>query len=467
MEIQNQNPMENTNQNQPAFSNANKGSFLQSNTAKMIMVGILTLVLLIPLQFVKELIYERSERKKEVVNEVTQLWGEDVFFYGPMLKIPYKSYTETAVVDSRTKQTVIQRKASLHYAYFFPEKLNNTSDIKKNTSLKRGIYNNVVFTADMKFDGNFSKPNFAKLGIKEEDLLWDKAALVVKTTNLKSIKSDLNIKLNNQTFTFESKDEEDNFYGTLETSAFDYKTLAANNSLNFNFTMKYNGSNSVKFIPIGKTTQISLNSDWESPSFEGMFAANDTTKTISKKGFHADWKILHINRSFSQQHDSKIPNLNEYSFGVKLIETVDEYQQNERASKYGFLVIGLTFLIFFLIQSVNKINIHIFQYTMLGLALIMFYTLLISITEHSSFSLAYLIASVAVIGMIVLYSVSILKTKKFPLFIGLALSGLYAFIYVIIQLENYALLVGSIGLFIILGLVMYFSRKIDWNNNGN
>ena len=146
---------------------------------------------------------------------------------------------------------------------------------------------------------------------------------------------------------------------------------------------------------------------------------------------------------------------------------MDEYQQNERAVKYGFLVIGLTFLIFFLIQSVNKINIHIFQYTMLGLALIMFYTLLISITEHSSFSLAYLIASVAVIAMIVLYSISFLKTKKFPMFIGLALGGLYSFIYVIIQLENYALLVGSIGLFIILGLVMYFSRKIDWNNGNS
>lgn len=460
-----ENQEQNTAQNPTVVINAKP--FLQSATAKMIMVGILTLVLLIPLQFVKELIIERSERKKEVVSEVTTLWGEDVYFYGPILRVPYKSYTETAVLDSRTKQTTVQRNASVNYAYFFPEKLNNTSNIKKNTSLKRGIYNNVVYTADMQFEGHFGKLNFDKLGIKEEDLLWDKAALVVKTTNLKSIKSDLNIKLNNQAFNFESKDEDDNFYGMLETGSFNYKGLAPAEKLDFRFTMKYNGSNSVKFIPIGKTTQISLNSDWESPSFEGMFAANDTTKTISKEGFHADWKVLDINRSFSQQYTNKLPNLNEYSFGVKLIETVDEYQQNERASKYGFLVIGLTFLIFFLIQSVNKINIHIFQYTMLGLALIMFYTLLISITEHSSFSLAYLIASVAVIGMIVLYSVSILKTKKFPLFIGLALGGLYTFIYVIIQLENYALLVGSIGLFIILGLVMYFSRKIDWSNANN
>lgn len=461
--------MENENQktaqnDQPVANIAVKTSFLQSNTAKMIMVGFLTLVLLIPLSFVEELIFERAQRKKEVVKEVAQLWGEDVFFYGPVLRVPYKSYSETSVIDPNTKQTIIERKATIDYAYFFPDQLRNTSNIKKNTSLKRGIYNNVVFTADMKFDGSFGKLNFEKLGIKEEDLLWDKAALVVKTTNLKSIKSDLNIKLNNQTFNFESKAEDDTFYGTLETNRFDYKTLAVNNKLAFNFTMQYNGSNSVKFIPVGKTTQINLNSDWESPSFEGMFAANDTTKSINDKGFHADWKILDINRSFSQQYISKVPNLNSYSFGVKLIETVDEYQQNERAVKYGFLVIGLTFLIFFLIQSVNKINIHIFQYTMLGLALIMFYTLLISITEHSSFSLAYLIASVAVIAMIVLYSISFLKTKKFPMFIGLALGGLYSFIYVIIQLENYALLVGSIGLFIILGLVMYFSRKIDWNN---
>lgn len=464
--------MENENQKtdqqiQPVTNNAAKTSFFQSNTAKMIMVGILTLVLLLPLSFVEELIFERSERKKEVVSEVTQLWGEDVFFYGPILRVPYKSYSETSVIDAKTKQTIIERKATIDYAYFFPDKLNNTSNIKKNTSLKRGIYNNVVYTADMKFDGSFGKLNFEKLGIKEEDLLWEKAALVVKTTNLKSIKSDLNIKLNNQPFTFESKEEDDDIYGTLETNRFDYKTLASNNQLDFNFTMKYNGSNSVKFIPVGKTTQVHLNSDWESPSFEGMFAANDTTKSVSDKGFHADWKILDINRSFAQQYITKVPNLNSYSFGVKLIETVDEYQQNERAVKYGFLVIGLTFLIFFLIQSVNKINIHIFQYTMLGLALIMFYTLLISITEHSSFSLAYLIASVAVIAMIVLYSISFLKTKKFPMFIGLALGGLYSFLYVIIQLENYALLVGSIGLFIILGLVMYFSRKIDWNNSNS
>ncbi|WP_300565698.1 cell envelope integrity protein CreD [Flavobacterium sp.] len=453
-------------ENQMQNENQNKGSFFQSTTAKMMMVGLLTLVLLIPLEFVKGLIVERSQRKKEVVDEVAQLWGKDVYFYGPIMSVPYKTYEEYDVTDPKTKTVTIQKKAVIEYAYFFPEKLNNKSNIKKNTTLKRGIYNNVVFSANMNFEGYFGKPNIEKLGINEADLLWDKATIIVKTTNLKSIKSDLNIKLNNQNLNFESKPEEtETFYGTLETSQFDYKTLASNGKIDFNFVMQYNGSNSVKFIPVGKTTVINLDSDWESPSFEGTFAANDTTKTINKTGFHADWKILDINRSFSQQYAGKIPNLNEYSFGVKLIETVDEYQQNERASKYGFLVIGLTFLIFFLIQSISKIGIHIFQYSMIGLALIMFYTLLISITEHSSFALAYIIAGISVIIMISAYSISILKNKKFPVFIGLSLTALYTFIFVIIQLENYALLVGSIGLFLILGAVMYFSRKIDWGNN--
>lgn len=452
--------MENSeNQNQPL------ASFFQSATAKMIMVGVLTLFLLIPLEYVKSLIFERSERKKEVVNEVTELWGKEVRFYGPALRIPYKTYTETSVVDAKTKQVQIQTTTHIAYAYFFPEQLKNKSAIQKNTSLKRGLYNNVVFTANMGFEGYFGKPNFEKLEINNEDVLWDKAVIIVKTSNLKSIKSDLNIKLNNQSFVFESKAQEEKFYGEIETNSFDFNLLKAEERINFNFSMRYNGSNSVKFIPVGKTTTVSIDSDWESPSFEGSFAANTDSKTITEKGFHADWKVLHINRPFAQEHLEKMPNLDEFLFGVKLIETVDQYQQNERAAKYGFLVIGLTFLIFFLIQSISKISIHIFQYSMIGLALIMFYTLLISITEHSSFTLAYIMASVSVIVMIVLYSFSILKVKKFPLFIGTALAALYTFIFVIIQLENYALLVGSIGLFLILGAVMYFSRKIDWKQN--
>lgn len=438
-------------------------NLFQSNTAKLLIIGFLTLVLLIPLLFVQDLIRERSARKKQMVNEVTELWGSDIYFYGPILKVPYVTYETYNITNPKTGTTTIEKKQIEKFAYFFPNELKSASKVKKNEGLKRGIFNHVVFTANMNFSGSFSDLNLDKLNLSEENIQWNKASLIVQTTNLKSIKSELKIKINNKIFSFEPQQENETQYSELATESFDYKTVATNNSLNFNFNISYNGSNSIKFIPIAKNSFYSVASDWNSPSFEGSFAANDTTKSITNRGFYADWKILDINRTFSQQYIEKLPNLDAYLFGVKFIKTVDEYQQNERASKYGFLVIGLTFLIFFLIQITSKTTIHIFQYTMIGLALILFYTLLISITEHSSFSLAYSIASVSVIGLIGLYSYSILKNKKFALFIVLALCSLYTFIFVIIQLEDYALLVGSIGLFAILAAVMYFSRKIEWN----
>jgi inner membrane protein len=419
-------------------------SFFQSTTAKMIMVGILTLVLLLPLSFVQELIYERSQRQKEVVAETTSKWGESVYFYGPILKIPYK--------DPLTLQ--------MENAYFFPEKLNNTSTTEIKTPLQRSIYKSNVFTTKMQFNGNYANPNFTKKNVPNENIIWDKASIVIRTTNLKSVKDEVKIKIGNSSYTFEPihNTQANDSIESLETGYINFNTIQ---NSNFNVTINYNGSKRISIAPIGKTTNAKMTSNWASPNFNGSFIPND--KQITDKGFDATWKISHFNRPFAQENFEVLPDLSKYAFAVDFITPVDEYQQNERASKYGFLVIGLTFLIFFLIQSISKISIHIFQYVMIGIALIMFYTLLISITEHSSFGFAYAIAGTSVVALISMYSISILKDRKFPTFIGLSLSVLYTFIYVIIQLEDYALLVGSVGLFLILAAVMYFSRKIEWN----
>ncbi len=437
----------------------NEIPFYQTTTAKIIMVGLLALFLLIPLAYVQSLIEERADRKKDVVQEVTKSWGTDVHIYGPILRIPYLVYEQTTLLNPATNKQEISTTKSTAYAYFFPKKLELKSKIQNDNSLKRGLYNVVVFSTDINCAGTFSTPNFKKLQIDEANVLWNQATILVKTTNLKSSKGNLNLKVNETNLTFESKENTDKYFDDLESDVFD---LTENKNLKFQFQMKYNGSNSVKFVPIGKNTNVSIDSDWQNPSFEGNFSANTNSKSITKEGFHVEWNVSQVNRPFSQEYAEFLPQLNEYLFGVKLIETVDEYQQNERASKYGFLMIGLTFLIFFLIQTISKISIHIFQYGMIGLALVLFYTLLISITEHSSFKIAYGIATFAVIVMLFLYTLSILKSRKFSIFIALALASLYSFIYVIIQLENYALLVGSVGLFLILGIVMYFSRKIDW-----
>jgi len=421
-----------------------KVPFFQTTTAKMIMVGILTLVLIIPLALVQELIVERSQRQKEVITETTAKWGNSVYFYGPILKVPYKDPMSGAN----------------NYAYFFPETLNNKTEVTMVKPLERSIYKSNVFTTKMQFDGNYTNPNFASKGIPAENIYWNRAKILIRTTNLKSLKDEVKMKIRKQNLAFESVASGTNdSIESLETNYFDFQSLQ--NDTKFNFTISFNGSKQVKMVPIGKTTDAKMTSNWNSPIFNGNFSP--ISREITDNGFEANWKILHFNRPFAQSYFDILPDLGKYAFAVDFITPVDEYQQNERASKYGFLVIGLTFLIFFLIQSISKINIHIFQYSMIGIALIMFYTLLISITEHSSFSFAYLIAGASVIIMISLYSISILKDKKFPMFIGASLSVLYTFIYVIIQLEDYALLVGSIGLFFILAAVMYFSRKIEWN----
>ncbi|NDP27308.1 MAG: cell envelope integrity protein CreD [Flavobacterium sp.] len=443
-------------------------NFIKSNTAKMIMVGLLTLFLLIPLEFVKNLITERSQRQGEVITEINDKWGESVFFYGPILKVPYTSYEETLSINEKTKETVKQRKAYTKFAYFFPEELKVKSKVNTKV-LNRNNYESAVFSSKMKFEGNYIQPDFSSKEIANEDIEWNKATILIQTTNLKSIKEEVKINFGNTNFTFEPVYNSNSKTTTeaLETGYIDLSKILNQEKTTFRFDITYNGSQQIKMVPIGKTTQMNMESNWASPSFTGNFLPDDKTKQISANGFVSDWKILHINRAFSQQTFDNLPDLKQYAFGVDFVIPVDQYQQNIRASKYGFLVIGLTFLIFFLIQSISKIKIHIFQYTMIGLALIMFYTLLISITEHSSFTKAYIIAGIAVITLITLYSVAILKNRKFPLFIGASLSSLYTFLYVIIQLENYALLVGSIGLFAILAAVMYFSRKIDWSSSNS
>ncbi len=433
-------------------------------TVKMLMVGALIAVLMIPLTYIKFLIIERAERQTSVVNEINEKWGKEVLLYGPILKVPYKTYTET-IHNKGKKNESTETEEKINYAFFFPESLNTKATVNPEKK-HRGIYETAVYKTKMEVDGNFSKPDFKSIGVKDEDIIWDKAKIIIKTSNLKGINNQIKITLNKNTYFFKPKYENQNQFNDnirlhrLESSSLN-KTDITNELSTFKIDIDINGSESLKIIPIGKETNMNVISNWDNKSFIGNYLPYEKGENLT--GFNAKWKVLQINRPFSQQYFYKIPDLNEFAFGVSFMIPVDQYLQSERATKYGYLVICLTFLIFFLIQSLSKINIHPFQYMMIGLALTMFYTLLISITEHSDFFRAYLIASISVIALITLYSKSILKSFKFPLFIFLSLGSLYTFIYVIIQLENYALLVGSIGLFTILGIVMYASRKIKWN----
>ena len=435
--------------------------FRNSISAKMLTVGFLILILLIPLGFVKDLIRERGFRQAEVIEEINTKWGNQVVLNGPILKIPYHIYVEEKVFDEKTKTFLTSQKPERHYAYFFPWELDIQSKVQTKP-LERGIYESVVFSSENVIRGKFTKLNFAVKEIKEEDILWDKATLLFKTSNLKGIRNTVKVSLGEKEYALKPKFD-NSFMNTLESGYLSDLENIQEQALSFQSNISINGSNQLQFIPIGKETMVNMKSNWHSPSFNGNFLPDTEGKKITDAGFEAKWKVLETNRRFGQYFFDNLPDLSQFSFGTEFLVPIDDYQKTERTSKYGLMIIGLTLLVFLLIQISSKIPIHPFQYLMIGLALVMFYTLLISISEHQNYLVAYLISGIAVVALITTYSRSILKHPKFTLLVLGSMFSLYAFIFVIIQLEDFALLVGSIGLFIILGIIMFTSRKIDWN----
>jgi inner membrane protein len=228
----------------------------------------------------------------------------------------------------------------------------------------------------------------------------------------------------------------------------------------FQMKLSLNGSGQISFLPLGKETTVQLTSTWKNPSFTGLFLPDE--RIVNDNGFSAKWKILHLNRNYPQQWTGKNEKALESAFGAKFFCPVDEYQKSMRSAKYAVLFILLTFVAFFLTEVTNRTRVHPVQYLLIGFAICLFYLLLLSIAEHTSFAVAYLISATASLLLVTGYSRVILASSPMALMVGSLMSSLYGFLYVTMQLEDYALLFGSIGMFVVLGVVMFLTRKIDW-----
>lgn len=225
------------------------------------------------------------------------------------------------------------------------------------------------------------------------------------------------------------------------------------------------GSTQLFFVPTGKDTEVTLEGPWANPSFDGEFLPE--TRLVTDTSFKATWKILHYNRPFSQAWTEAGTALTGADFGARLLIPVDQYQKSIRTAKYGVLIILLTFVSLFLVEIIQKIRIHSFQYLLIGVALIIYYTLLLSFSEHLGYNLAYLISSLATVMLVSLYTRTFLSNWLMVSFFFGVISFFYGFIFVIIQLQDYSLLLGSIGLFLVIAAIMYFSRNIKWYNDSN
>jgi inner membrane protein len=289
---------------------------------------------------------------------------------------------------------------------------------------------------------------------------FEKAKIVVGLPNLRGLTDNVTLKFGG--ITYDMVAETGNLKGL--SCEVDLSRVLAGETVDFSLVLPFKGAGDLMFAPFGQTTTVSLTSDCTTPSFTGYYLPDE--RQVTDTGFQAEWKVLAINRDYPQVlNDSFFEYRTEFgysSFGVELKVPVEQYLQTDRAIKYAFLIILLTFAAVFFVEMRKAKPIHPVQYLLIGIALIVFYTLLLSFSEHINFGLSYLIACVMTIAMIVVFMASITKDKKTALGIGLLLAVLYTFVYVLLQLESYALLVGSVGLFIILGIAMFATQKIDW-----
>lgn len=425
------------------------GKINQSITFKALVIGFLTIILLIPGIMIQDLIRERQDRSVETIEKINAKWSNAQTICGPVLTIPYT----TTHVDVNNK-TVFQQ----HTISITPENLNIDTQLFPEERYY-GIYKTILYKSEIDLSGNFDKINYQKTD--NSTIHWEQAYLTIGVSDLRGITENISFTLDNKQYPVEAAGNYDRLMGKiLVVSLNNADTLLTGQPLNFNCKIKLNGSSNINFIPIGKTSKVHVAGTWKSPGFIGNFSPEHT---ITENGFDANWSVLRFNRSIPETWiDNQVETFEDASFGVNLIDPVNHYQQNMRSAKYAFMFIALTFVVFFFVEILTKKRIHPIQYLLVGIALILFYSLLLSISEQINFGIAYLIASIATIGLITVYTHSIFKNKMQTGGLAAMLCMLYIFLYVVLQLEDIALLIGSVGLFIILGIIMFFSRKINW-----
>jgi len=420
----------------------------RSITLKIVSVGILILVMLIPAGMIRNLISERQSRRDSVVSEINQKWGDSQTITGPFITVPFKTFFK----DSNGKTQF-----NLNYLHILPETLDITAEIKPEVRY-RSLFEAVLYNSKLQFSGNFKMPPKSQLNIDQANILWDKAYLSLGITDMRGIQDKIVIDFNGTAYNanpgLKTTDLADAGVGTL------IKPMMPTQPKRFSFALNLNGSEQISFIPVGESNTVKLNSSWPSPSFNGAFLP--ATREVRKDGFSANWKILHLNRNYPQFWEGAQYKVAPSAFGLQLLLTADIYQKSTRVAKYSIMFLVFTFAAFFFSEIINKRRVHPIQYILIGLAILIFYTLVLSLSEHMHFNYAYILSATAVTLMISGYAKAIVSNSKFALTVLGILVILYSYLFIILQLEDYALIMGSIGLLVILAVVMYMTRKINW-----
>ncbi|MCW5554903.1 MAG: cell envelope integrity protein CreD [Verrucomicrobiae bacterium] len=434
-------------------------------------MAVLILLLLIPLTMVRSVLQERLGRRNEAVANITSSWGREQKLVGPVLIVPYrhavKSWKEQPVAGGKTERIEVVEMA-LANAYFLPTNLAIAGDLKP-MELRRGIYDAVVYSTKLEFTGEFAQPDFSSLRIEEKDVAWEDATIAFAIPDLRGVKETLNFKWGERTYPLLPGGKLGGFSSGILSGAFARvgSLRESDAAIPFRLELSLNGSGGLSFAPLGSQSTVKLTSSWPDPSFFGSFLPAE--RKVTREGFEATWQVSYYGRDFPQQWTSQTsqPSLTPSSvessfFGVNLLSGIDAYRNTERAIKYGTLFIVLIFAAFFLFEMLAGLRIHPFQYAIVGAALCLFFLSLLSLSEVIPFGFAYLVAAGATTALICFHSVRMLKSGSRTFIVAALLVGIFGFLYVALQSQDYALLLGTGGLFAVLAAVIWLTRNIDW-----
>ncbi len=451
-----------------------RASWLRESVgAKVATIVLIVLVLLVPLSLLDGLIRERQQMRESVQREVGAQWGGPQTVGGPVLSVPYA--LRQTMRDGRVE---VER----GFVHFLPDLLEVEARLVPERR-KRSIYEVVVYTSDITLEGRFGALDVAATGIAPEALDWRRAVLSVGIPDLGGVKTLATVRWDS------TRVEAQPGVPTNDVLAsgvhFPVAVQPGDGGHAFTLALRLNGSTNLGFLPFGKETRVHARGAWGAPSFSGRFLPD--TYTVGDSVFDASWRVLYLNRNYGQAfagapggieargempYDPGIeaaPALDGDrlgAFGVRLLLPLDEYQKTMRSAEYGLLCLVLTFVTIFFVEILGRRRTHPLQYLLVGFAVSLFYLLLLSFAEYVRFNVAYGLAAVAVLTLILLYTRAIFHSWRYAGIVTGLLVVFYGYFFVLLQLEAYALLFGSLGLLVILGIVMYVSRNVDWYTVG-
>lgn len=457
--------------NPPVITSAFERFMRRHATAlKLFLVGLLTLVLLIPLAMVNSTLRERRERHEAAVAEITHVWGKSQRLFGPVLVVPYTfrgetdEWTTVVGADGRRTRERVPRTVSAEM-YLLPERLEIEGELDV-SERRRGIYTAHVYTAQLQVRGRFDVSEARLAGIPHTEIHWGRARVGIALTDLRGTRETLVLRWNGTDVPLQTGARLDGLGPGVHAPVTLAASAASGRSVEFSLGLTLNGSGALTVVPVGQQTRLKLASAWRDPGFVGGFLPVE--RTVSAAGFEASWQVGHYGRDFPQAWSTaaggQAPEsgaLEAGAFGVSLVETVSAYRTVERAIKYGVLFLALVFATFFLFEALSAVSLGALNYLLVGAALCLFYLGLLALSEFIAFAAAYATSAAASLLLIGTYCRSVLRSGRRAAVVAAMLAGVYGYLFFVLRMEDFALLAGTVALFALLAAVMWTTRRLD------